>query len=78
MRYRKHRDSGGYGRFFLICLSHDSVENYYHTNFQLIHVHNYSLSEIDNLLPWEKEVYLSLIVDYEKEKREEMERAQKG
>lgn len=44
--------------------------NYYHTNFQLIHTHKYSLNEIDTLIPWEKEVYLSLLVEHLKEEKE--------
>ena len=29
--------------------------------------HKYSLSEIDNLIPWEKEVYVGMLVDLIKE-----------
>ena len=32
--------------------------------------HKYSLSEIDTLIPWEKEVYTDMIVDFIKEERE--------
>tara|TARA_R110002012_G_scaffold204050_2_gene373633 strand:+ start:10743 stop:10883 length:141 start_codon:yes stop_codon:yes gene_type:complete len=27
----------------------------------LIHDHKYSLAEIENLMPWEKEIYLALL-----------------
>ncbi len=33
--------------------------------------HKYSLSEIDGLIPWEKDVYISMLVDYIKEKEME-------
>ena len=26
--------------------------------------HKYSLSEIDEMIPWEREVYISLLIDY--------------
>ena len=26
--------------------------------------HNYSLTELDNMLPWEREIYISLLQDY--------------
>lgn len=26
--------------------------------------HKYSLSEIENMLPWEREIYVSLLIDY--------------
>lgn len=29
--------------------------------------HNYSLNEIDEMIPWEKEVYVSMLVDHLKE-----------
>jgi len=29
--------------------------------------HNYSLNEIDEMIPWEKEVYISMLVDHLKE-----------
>ena len=39
--------------------------------------HNYSLSELEELLPWEREIYDGLLMNYleeEKRKREEAER----
>tara|TARA_Y100000389_G_scaffold63934_1_gene59959 strand:+ start:12121 stop:12246 length:126 start_codon:yes stop_codon:yes gene_type:complete len=35
--------------------------------------HKYSLSELENMIPWEREVYLNLLVNYIKE--EEKRRA---
>lgn len=29
--------------------------------------HNYSLNEIDSMIPWEKEIYITMLVDYIKE-----------
>jgi len=36
--------------------------------------HKYSLTELDNLLPWEKEVYINLLSNYIKEKNEKRRR----
>lgn len=36
--------------------------------------HNYSLSEIDDLIPWEKEVYVELLIEHIKNKNEEAKR----
>ena len=33
--------------------------------------HNYSLDELENMMPWEREVYLGLLMDYLKEEEEE-------
>ncbi len=36
--------------------------------------HKYSLTELDNLLPWEKEVYVNLLTNYIKEENEKRRR----
>jgi hypothetical protein len=58
----------------LIALSHDSLENYYKTNFALMQHHKYSLTELDNMMPWEREIYLGLLMNYIQEENERMER----
>ena len=54
-------------------LSHDSLMNHYKTNFALMQHHKYSLTELENMLPWEREVYVSLLVNYLKEEKERRE-----
>jgi len=42
--------------------------------------HNYSLSELEEMLPWEREIYVGLLMNFleeEKRKREEAERRQR-
>ena len=29
--------------------------------------HNYSLSDIENMLPWEREIYLDMLIEHIKE-----------
>jgi len=58
---------GGYAVFFLVCLSHTSLMAYYKTNFDLMQHHKYSLNEIDEMIPWEKEVYVNMLIDFIKE-----------
>lgn len=36
--------------------------------------HKYSLTELDNMLPWEREIYVAMVINYV---REENERQQK-
>jgi len=40
--------------------------------------HNYSLSEIDGLIPWEREVYLSMLMEHIKEQKEQAQRDRNG
>lgn len=32
--------------------------------------HNYSLFELESMLPWEREIYVTLLINYLKEKEE--------
>jgi hypothetical protein len=36
--------------------------------------HKYSLSEIENMLPWERDIYISLLTNYIKEENERKRR----
>ena len=40
--------------------------------------YNYSLTELDNMLPWERQIYVALLIEYIKEENDKMERANKG
>ena len=46
---------------------HDSLENYYKTNFALMQHHKYSLTELENMKPWERDVYVSLLLQFIKD-----------
>ena len=35
--------------------------------------HNYSLTELENMLPWEREIYIGFLVEFLREEREKME-----
>ncbi len=32
--------------------------------------HNYSLAELENMIPWEREIYIGLLLNYIKEEKE--------
>ncbi len=36
--------------------------------------HKYSLTEIENMIPWERDIYVNLLVNYIKEENEKRER----
>ena len=36
--------------------------------------HKYSLAEVENLIPWEREIYLMLLMKYIEEENERMEK----
>jgi len=56
-----------------MTLSHNSLSNYFQTNFSLMQHHKYSLTEIENMIPWEREVYVKLLIDYLEELKQQQE-----
>lgn len=40
--------------------------------------YNYSLSDLDSLIPWEREIYIMMLIDDIKQQREEQQRQQRG
>ena len=38
--------------------------------------HKYSLTELENMMPWEREIYLGLLEKFIKEENERMEKEQ--
>ena len=54
-------------------MSHVNLEAYYKLNFALIQHHKYSLTDIENMIPWEKEIYVSLLQQYVEEENLKVE-----
>ena len=50
-------------------MAHIDLESYYKLNFSLMQHHKYSLTEIENMMPWEREVYLGLLNQYIEEEK---------
>ncbi len=46
-----------------------NLESYYRLNFALIQYHKYSLTEIENLIPWERDIYVGLLKQHLEEER---------
>jgi|TARA_R100001369_G_scaffold15413_1_gene30219 hypothetical protein len=36
--------------------------------------HKYSLTELENMLPWEREIYVGMLIEYIKEEEERIKR----
>ena len=47
--------------------------NYFTMNFALMQHHKYSLTEIENMIPWEREIYTSLLADHVQKENERIE-----
>jgi len=57
-------------------MSHMDLENYFQINFSLMQFHKYSLTEIENMIPWERDVYVTLLKNHLDE--EELKNKQNG
>jgi hypothetical protein len=51
---------------------HNSLANMYQLNFALVQHHKYSLTEIENMIPWEREIYVTLLKQFLEEQEERM------
>ncbi len=45
-------------------MAHTNLESYYKVNFALLQHHKYSITEIENMMPWERDVYVTLLKQY--------------
>ena len=74
--YRKNH-IGGFVQFFWLILSDHSLEGILRSNFAMMQYHNYSLSDIEGLIPWERDLYVSMLLEHvekEKQRQEEIKR----
>jgi hypothetical protein len=40
--------------------------------------HKYSLTELENMIPWERDIYLNMLIKYLEEEREKLKQMKKG
>lgn len=54
------------------------LENYYKINFALMQYHKYSLTEIENMMPIERDIYVMLLQQHLEEERLKQQQAANG
>lgn len=52
-------------------LCHDTLVNHYKTNFLLHKNYGYSLTELDNMIPYEREIYIGMLLQHLEKQRQE-------
>ncbi len=50
-----------------------SLESYFDYTFALMHHHKWSLTELENMLPWERDIYLMKLEEQLKEEKRRAE-----
>lgn len=78
MWLRRRHSCGGNAKFFRIAVCHDNLKNYFETNFALMQHHKYSLFELENLLPWERSIYIAMLVEYIRKENERIKLEQQS
>lgn len=59
-------------------MSHNTLENYYKSNFSLAQHHKYSIAELENLIVFERDLYMDLLIAHLKEQEEKQQLASQG
>tara|TARA_Y100000590_G_C14867637_1_gene693850 strand:- start:112 stop:309 length:198 start_codon:yes stop_codon:yes gene_type:complete len=57
-------------------LCHDSLANIFQTNFAMVQHHKYSFTEIENMMPWERDIYINMLVDHVEKENEKVRQEQ--
>lgn len=47
--------------------------SYYKMNFALMQYHKYSLTEIEEMIPFEREIYIGMLMQYLEEEKNRLE-----
>lgn len=43
---------------------HNSLQNYYGIIFAMVQHHKYSITEIENMIPFERDIYVEMLTSY--------------
>jgi len=57
-------------------MNHNTLENYYLSTFSLVQHHKYSVKDVENLIPFERDLFVELLMNYLKELEEQRRSAQ--
>ena len=55
-------------------MAHIDLESFYKLNFSLMQHHKYSLTEIENMMPWERDIYVELLKQHIEEQKLEQQK----
>ena len=47
-------------------------------NFTLMQHHKYSLTELENMMPWEREIYVDMLMEHINEENKKQEEQNRG
>lgn len=53
-------------------MGHDNLANHFKTNFGMVQHHKWSLNDLENMMPWERYVYVEMLHMFLKEEEQKM------
>ena len=72
LQIRKRNNCTGASIFFRLGLSHGSLENYYLSTFAMIQHHKWNLTELEDMMPYERDIYVALLQKWVEEENEKI------
>lgn len=78
MRLQRRDHIGGSSIFFRLVLCDESLANMMNTNFAMMQNHQYSLTELENMIPWERSIYVALLANHMVEENARLEQQNKS
>ena len=74
MWIRARSPYGGIERFFYLSLRGSNLKAYYSNMFTLIHQYKYTLTELENMIPWERDLYIGMVNLWVKDEEEKIKK----
>ena len=54
-------------------MCHDKLDSFIKSNFQLVYNHKISYTELENMMPWERHIFISLVTQEIERQKQEIE-----
>lgn len=61
----------------MIALAHETLYNFFKTNFALMQYHHYALADIEQMIPFEREIYITMLAQHLEEERQRLQKQQR-
>ena len=59
-------------------MAHEDLVSYYKLNYAMMQHHKYSLTELENMIPWEREIYVGYLIKFLEKQKLEAQQAQQN
>jgi len=56
-----------------VALSHTTLRDYYNTIFSMAQHHKYSISDLENMICYERDLYMDMLINYLEEQKKVLE-----